>query len=62
MISDEALVEFKRIWKDEYGMEISNAEAMAKAAALLTLFDAIYRPIKKEWAEKYADENHATLS
>ena len=62
MISGEALAEFKRIWKDEYGTDISNAEAMAKATALLTLFDVIYRPIKKEWAEKYDDENHGTLA
>ena len=61
MISREALMEFKKIWEEEYGTEISDAEAMTKAIALLTIFDAIYRPIKKEWAAKYGDGNHAIL-
>ena len=60
MISREALAEFKRIWKEEYGTEIPDDEAMAKATALLTLFDVIYRPVTKEWAEKYDDPSHAT--
>jgi hypothetical protein len=59
MISKEALAEFKKIWKDEYGTAIPDVDAMTKATALLTLFDTIYRPIKKKWAEKYDDENHA---
>ena len=58
MVSREALDEFKAIWKREYGAEISDEEAMPKAVALLTLFDAIYRPITKAQAGKYDDENH----
>jgi len=49
MISDKALEEFREIWKEENGEEISNESAMEEATQLLTLFDAIYRPIKKEW-------------
>ena len=60
MISREALAEFKRIWRDEYGTDISDAEAMPKAVALLNLFDLVYRPITKAQAEKYDDENHGT--
>ena len=58
MVSPEALAEFKRIWLAEYGAEISDEEATPKAVALLTLFDAVYRPITKAQAEKYDDENH----
>lgn len=58
MVSPEALAEFKRIWLAEYGVEISDKEAMSKAVALLTLFDVIYKPITKAQAKKYDDENH----
>ena len=57
MVSREALDEFKRIWKREYGAEISDEEAMPKAIALLTLFDVIYRPITRAQAEKYGNDN-----
>ena len=58
MVSPEALQEFKRIWKREYGAEISDEEAMPKAIALLTLFDIIYRPITKAQAEKYGNDKN----
>lgn len=51
MISDKALKEFKEIWKEEIGSEISNEQAMEEATQLLTLFDAIYRPIRKDWLD-----------
>ncbi|MBU1102758.1 hypothetical protein KJ853_03850 [Patescibacteria group bacterium] len=49
MLSKEALEEFKKIWKEEKNEEISDDFAMNEAVNLLTLFNAIYRPIKKEW-------------
>lgn len=56
MISDATLKEFKEIWKEEIGTEISDEQAMEEATQLLTLFDAIYRPIKKEWVKAYDDD------
>lgn len=56
MVTPEALAEFKRIWKAEYGTEITDAEALPKAVALLTLFDVIYRPITKAQAKQYDHE------
>ena len=56
MISDKALREFKEIWKEEIGEEISDESAMGEATQLLTLFDAIYQPIKKEWVKQYDDD------
>ncbi len=53
MISDKALQDFKRIYREEKGAELSDAEAMEEAVALLTLYNAVYRPIKKEWLEQY---------
>ena len=56
MISDAALKEFQEIWREEIGTEISDEKAMEEATQLLTLFDAIYRPIKKEWVKEYDND------
>lgn len=53
MLSKEALEEFKRIYKEEKGEEISDELAVEEAINLLTLFNAVYRPIKKEWLQEY---------
>lgn len=52
MLSDKALQEFKRIWKEEFGEDISDEKATEEGINLLTMFDAIYRPIKKEWVDE----------
>ncbi|MFH1246640.1 MAG: hypothetical protein V1489_02615 [Candidatus Liptonbacteria bacterium] len=51
MLSDKALAEFKKIWKEEFGEDISDEKAAEEGINLLTMFDAIYRPIKKGWVE-----------
>lgn len=48
MLTKKALEEFKEIWKMEFGEEISDQKATEEALNLLTLMDAVYRPIKKE--------------
>jgi hypothetical protein len=48
MLSPQALQEFKEIWKQEYGEEISDDFAVEQAINLLTLFDAIYKPVRVE--------------
>ena len=52
MISDKALKEFQKIWKEEYGQEISDERAVELGINLLTMFDAIYRPIPKSWLKE----------
>lgn len=52
MLSQKALEEFKTIWREEFGTEISDQEATDQAINLLTLFDAIYKPIKCEWVKE----------
>ena len=52
MLSDKALEEFKKIWREEKGEDISDEKAAEEAINLLTLMNAIYRPIKKEWVEE----------
>lgn len=51
MISKEALEKFKKIWEEEFKEEIADDKAMDEASNLLTLFNAVYRPVKKEWLE-----------
>ncbi len=52
VLSDEALKKFKELYRDEFNEEISDQLALELGVNLLTFFDAIYRPIKKEWLEK----------
>ena len=51
MISDKAIREFKAIWLKETGEEIDDRKAIEEATRLLVFFDAIYRPLKREWVD-----------
>ena len=53
MLSRKALEQFKKIWEEEYGEEISDELAVEKATNLLTLFNALYRPVQKDWLKEY---------
>ena len=57
MISDQALQEFKMIWRNETGQEIADKEALDAAVALLHLFDVIYRPIPKAWSDEFKNQH-----
>lgn len=56
MISETALQEFKRLWLEEFGEEISDEQAMEVGTNLLNLFNHIYRPVKKSWLEEVSDK------
>ncbi|MGD0976887.1 MAG: hypothetical protein ABR875_01145 [Minisyncoccia bacterium] len=60
MISEEALDEFKSIWKEEYNEDISDDFAMETATALLTMMNHIYRPVKKSWLKEFEEQNGET--
>lgn len=53
MISDKALKEYKAIYKEKFGEDLDDQTAMEQATKLITLVDAVYRPIKKEWLDEY---------
>lgn len=55
MISETALQEFKKLWVEEFGEKISDEQAMELGTSLLSLFDRIYRPVKKSWFEKVSE-------
>lgn len=52
MLSQKALQEFKQIWREECQTEISDEFAMEQGTNLLTLFNNIYRPVKKDWLKE----------
>jgi len=62
MVSEKALQEFKNIWREEFGEDISDEKALEEAVSLLTLFDTVYRPIPKTWNDEYErkHKNHGT--
>ena len=50
MLSDAGLVKFKKIFKDEFGTNLSDEEALRKATLLLSLYRSVYQifDIKKD--------------
>lgn len=52
MISKTALQSFKKIWEEEFHESIDDQRAMKLGTSLLSLFDRIYRPVKKEWLDE----------
>jgi hypothetical protein len=56
MISSAALQEFKVLWREEFGSEISDEQATEIATNLLTAFNHSYRPVKKEWLRELLDD------
>ena len=56
MISKEALEEYKRIYKNQFGENVSDEEALDQAINLLTLVDRIYGPIKKDWIREFKEK------
>jgi hypothetical protein len=47
MVSQQALEELKEIYREEYGVNLSDDELAEKAKLLLLLFKLTYRPIQK---------------
>ena len=46
MISNEGLEEFKQIYQEEFGVELSTEEALEKALPVLNLVSALVKPVK----------------
>lgn len=65
MLSKKAIDDFKTIWRKQFGEDISDEKATKEGINLLIMFDAIYRPIKKQWVDnagdrKYKEKDKAT--
>lgn len=48
MISKEQLEEFKRIYRKEFGKDISDQDALESATKLINLLEIVYKPMTKE--------------
>lgn len=59
-LSKKALEEFKDIYKAEYGIELSDAEAMDKGYRLLRLFRAIYKPVINTKQDNYGKSTNVS--
>jgi hypothetical protein len=58
MLSEEALQEFKRIYKEEYNTDISEKDAAELAIGLLGYFNKVFRPIQRSWLQKVTQDNN----
>lgn len=47
MLSDEAIEEFRKLYKKHYKTDISFEEARRRGQNLVNLFEVVYRPIPK---------------
>ena len=54
-MTEEALQSFKKLYLEEFGEEISDERATELGTNLLTLFQHIYRPLKREWADEVSE-------
>lgn len=46
-VNQDELQEFKKLYKQEYGIELNDKIALFKAEKLLALIRAVYKPIRK---------------
>lgn len=45
MISDEQLGKYKKIYKKQFGKDISDEEALRQATSLLRMVELVYKPM-----------------
>jgi hypothetical protein len=57
-VSPERLEEFRRIYKEVYGDEITAEEAVAMTTRLLTLYDLLSRPVPGAPAQHPPSSSH----
>lgn len=62
MISKESLEEFKRIYRKQFGKEISDQDALEFATKLLRLMEIVYKPMTKEEFSKLEERRKKYLN
>lgn len=58
MLPQEAIQEFKRLYVEEFGEEISDEQATELGINLLTLLNHTYRPVKHEWLDAVSEADN----
>lgn len=56
MLSPDAITEFRELYQDELGMEISYEEASERAERFLRLFKLVYQPIPNDWLSQHKNK------
>lgn len=58
MLSTEAVNEFKKLYFKEYGIKLTNEQAIDMGTKLIRLIKAVYGPnLPKKWSSKVIDTN-----
>lgn len=52
MLFKEAIEEFKKLYKEQYGEELNDFVASEAANRLVRMVELVYKPIPKAWEEK----------
>ncbi len=60
MISKESLEEFKKIYRKQFGKDISDQDALESATKLLNLLRVVYKPMTKEEFSKLEERRKNT--
>ena len=60
MISKEQLEEFKKIYKKEFGKDISDKEALESATKLMHLVEIVYKPMTQKEYDKVQKRREET--
>jgi hypothetical protein len=56
MLSTQAIKDFQKIYKNAYGITLTDSEALDLASNLLSVFKVVYKPIKYEWGKDETKE------
>jgi hypothetical protein len=60
MISKKSLEEFKRIYRKQFGKDISDQDALESATKLLRLMEIVYKPMTRDEFSKLEERRKNT--
>ncbi|MEY2664626.1 MAG: hypothetical protein RIT04_434 [Candidatus Parcubacteria bacterium] len=60
MLTKQALEEYKQLHREETGTVLPDDVLANEAINLLTLFNFVYRPVKKAWLQEYGQRDGTT--
>lgn len=60
-LTDEDIIKFQALYKNEFGMEISKEDAYEKGIKLLRLMSIVYQPMTEQEYERIQQHRKDTL-
>ncbi len=58
-LTDEDILEFAAVWREEFGEEISEVEARRQASQLIQLYTLLIRPLRPEATDPKVEQDHS---